>query len=182
MKRFFLRALCGSVLIAAIATASGPLPAFAQGGQPRVAVPQLPMPRPQMLIGFEGCYRIDQAIYGPYGVSFCLSGERGNYRVGGELNCQGGLNWYRTGPDTIQIDLNRTSCGGGMAWTGDSMGCRAVGSIFSPWQDPFSPRPRVPVPDAPVPNGLFSITGMRCNYVPAAPGYQPLAVTISRLH
>ncbi len=70
-----------------------------------------------------GCYRAVGRIYDSYRFEFCLK-RRGTYTVtGGGLRCEGRLRWELSGPG-VDVDLRRTSCGRGKAWSADSMWCR----------------------------------------------------------
>lgn len=71
----------------------------------------------------SGCYRAVGRIYDSYRFEFCLK-RRGTYTVtGGGLRCEGRLRWELSGPG-VDVDLRRTSCGRGKAWSADSMWCR----------------------------------------------------------
>ena len=175
-----LPALIFSAALAAASSISG---AYAQGGAaPRIAVPQGPNTQiavPDGPDAVAGCYRLNRPIYGPYQLDFCLQqfGE-GHYTVlGGGLNCQGGLDWSVTGADTVRIGLNRTSCGGGVAWTADNLHCRAsVLPPIGPFGAPGAVTPQIAVPD--VPHGA---TALNCTYQPSVAGYQAVVVTANRV-
>lgn len=93
-------------------------PAGAQDREVRVPVPEIPDG-----IIVSNCYRAVGPIYDRYTFDFCLR-DRGTYTVTSRhLHCRGRLNWHVDGV-YVQAKLRRTSCGDGMAWTGDSMSCR----------------------------------------------------------
>lgn len=158
--------------IAAAAVVSMPVVevAHAQAMTPQVAVPD---PGGS---GLNGCYRVSGTMYGPYRMTFCL-GRRNSYTVtGGGLNCNGGLDWYDQRNGRVEIDLYRSRCGSGQAWSGDSMSCRIAG-----WQ-PLKvtvgkTQLRVPVP-LPPPKDYNTLN---CRYNPVAGGYQPINITANRM-
>ena len=84
----------------------------------RVVVPDVPGG-----VIVSNCYAAVGDIYGKYSFSFCLK-HRGTYSVRGKgLRCDGRLNWGVSGVH-VNAKLSRTSCGGGKAWSADSMSCR----------------------------------------------------------
>jgi len=126
--------------------------------------------------GPAGCYRVQGPVYGQYRMTFCLSGRgAGNYQVtGAGLSCNGGLDWYDGRNGRVEVDLYRSLCGRGQAWTGDSLSCRA-----DAW------RPTVKVPGikvaVPVPVGPPSYNTLNCTYNPVVGGYGPIQVTVVRV-
>lgn len=137
--------------------------AFAQGNETRVIVPDLPG---GAIV--SGCYRSNARIYGKYRFSFCLQ-QRGSYSVsGGGVNCNGRLDWSGRGAE-VSVQLRRTSCGNGVAWSADTMTCRPnlvlglLALIINP-NRPF----------------LSSLT---CNYNPVAgSGEGPTRFTVRRIN
>jgi hypothetical protein len=114
-----------------------------------------------------GCYRITQRLYGPYRMEFCLE-RRGSYTVtGNRTDCDGRLDWSVRGRD-INIQLRRTSCGRGVAWSADTISCRSSGLLSGLLA-------RVIVPDVPV------LGTLRCTYKPSEPGYDTMQVTARRI-
>lgn len=100
--------------------------AQAQDANVRVIVPDTPGG-----VIVTGCYRSLGRIYDNYRLEFCLK-DRGTYKVtGGNVRCEGRLDWRVDGIG-IQAKLRRTSCGRGVAWSADTMWCRPnlVGSII----------------------------------------------------
>lgn len=92
--------------------------AMAQEPNVRVIVPD----HPDGVI-VTGCYRAVGNIYDSYRFEFCLK-QRGTYTVrGGGVRCDGRLRWELSGPG-VEVDLRRTSCNRGVAWSADSMWCR----------------------------------------------------------
>lgn len=144
-----------------------------EGARPQVAVPDYPRPG-----GYAGCYQVNEPLYGPYRLSFCLgSGGASSYTVrGGGIDCRGSLDWSE-GVSGIQINLARTSCGGGVAWSADTLRCSTTqqGRIPGPFDES---QPNVPVPDRPVLAGPAD--ELTCRYYPAAPGYSVISVTARR--
>lgn len=113
-----------------------------------------------------GCYNVQQRLYGPYRMEFCLE-RRGSYTVtGNRVNCDGRLDWSVSGRD-INIDLRKTSCGRGVAWSADSMTCRSAGILAGLLA-------RVIVPDVPV------LGTLRCTYYPSERGYDDMTITARR--
>lgn len=137
--------------------------ALAQSNDTRVIVPDLPG---GALV--SGCYRSNNRIYGQYRFEFCLQ-QRGTYSVsGGGVRCDGRLNWTGRGAE-VSVQLRRTSCGNGVAWSADTMTCRPnlllglLGLIIDP--------------SRPV---LSSLT---CNYRPVAgSGEGPTRFTVRRIN
>lgn len=150
-------AVAGALGLASLAGA-----ASAQDANARVVVPDVPGGA-----DFAGCYRVQGPLYGPYQMTFCLK-QRGTYTVtGGGIKCNGRLDWDSNGRQ-IDIDLRRSSCGNGVAWSADSLSCRP-GGIFG------GAVPFVVVPDVPV------LQTLRCTYFPAAPGYRDTRITARRI-
>ena len=138
------------------------LPAYAEDMNTRVIVPDAPGGAL-----FTGCYRVQQRLYGPYRMDFCLE-RRGTYTVrGGGVVCHGRLNWSARGRD-INIDLRRTSCGNGVAWSGDHMSCRG-GNLLPAFLA------RIIVPDIPV------LQALRCTYSPSVRHEKPVQITARRI-
>ncbi len=134
--------------------------AFGQGNETRVIVPDLPG---GAIV--SGCYRAAGRIYGNYTLDFCLQ-QRGTYTVtGGGVRCNGQLDWTGQGAQ-VSVQLRRTSCGNGVAWSADTMNCRPnlllglLGLIISP-DRPF----------------LSSLT---CNYAPVPGTAAPTRFTARR--
>ena len=137
--------------------------AYAAGPSTRVVVPD----RPQTPAS-GGCYQIAERLYGPYTMRFCLT-NRGSYRVsGGGLNCSGSLTWSVASGRTINIRLQRTSCGGGKAWSADSMSCQGLGFFGSLVA-------KVVIPDVP------GLSNLRCTYTPSVHSYKPVTVRARRI-
>src|SRR5262245_10727388 len=116
-----------AIATAGILSIGHAVPASAAQQSPMVAVPA-PVPGGGGA-GVTGCYSVSGVMYGQYRMSFCLNRNGGgNYQVrGGGLNCSGNLEWYDTNNGRVSVDLDRSFCGGGMQWTGDSMNCRVNG-------------------------------------------------------
>jgi hypothetical protein len=137
-------------------------PTYAQDVETRVIVPDAPGGAL-----FTGCYQVQQRLYGPYRMTFCLE-QRGTYTVrGGGVRCEGRLNWTAKGRD-ININLRRTSCGNGVAWSADKMSCRGAGLLPA-----FLAR--VIVPDFPV------LQTLRCTYTPSVKSEKPTQITARRI-
>jgi hypothetical protein len=151
---------------------------FAQDMETKVIVPD----GPSGGVLVRGCYRITERLYGPYRMEFCLE-RRGNYTVtGGGVTCNGRLDWSARGRD-ISIDLRRTSCGKGVAWSADSLECRATG-LFGGFGGGKSDGPSVQVivPDRPgLPNIPF-LGSLRCKYDPSEKGYKTVNVVARRIN
>ena len=156
--------------------------ALAQVG-PQIAVPQ-PPGNPPGHANFQGCYTINQDLYGPYRMSFCLNRNgSGSYQVtGGGLYCNGWLDWRERWNGEAQGNLQYASCGRGVGWSADRMVCFAQQPTFPPgggggwfWQGGQQPHPgaRIVVPEP----GNYSL---RCTYQPAIRGYQPISVLADR--
>ncbi len=136
-------------------------PSHAEDMSTRVIVPDVPGGAL-----FTGCYQVQQRLYGPYRMSFCLE-QRGTYSVrGGGVRCDGRLNWSAKGRD-ININLQRTSCGNGVAWSADRMTCRG-GNLLPAFLA------RIIVPDLPV------LQTLRCTYTPSVRGEKPTQITARR--
>jgi hypothetical protein len=165
-----LPGIVGAVLIATTLAAGSTPSAFAASSAPSTKVVVPDRPGPGGGIGIGACYRVQERLYGPYSMNFCLTG-RGSYTVsGGGLNCKGGLNWSVSGRN-IAIKLNRTSCGRGEAWSADTMSCQMVGFLGAVL-------PKVVVPDRP---GLPGFGDLRCTYTPQPKGYRPVQIRATRL-
>ena len=137
-------------------------PVAAQDMNTRVIVPDAPGGAL-----FTGCYQVQQRLYGPYRMTFCLE-QRGTYTVrGGGVRCDGRLTWTASGRD-ISVKLRRTSCGNGVAWSADTMQCRGGGLLPA-----FLAR--IIVPDFPV------LQTLRCTYTPSVPREKPTTITARRV-
>ena len=176
--------LAGRLAFAVVMAAVGALAtgdAFAAGvSGPSVAVPA-PPGGPGGYSSPAGCYRVDQALYGPYYMSFCINGHSGTYRVrGGGLDCRGSL---RANYDTFQVNisLHDTRCGRGMAWTADTLSCQMTGPAGDFLNAPSGLNaPSVAVP-APPPTPHYSApAALRCNYQPAVAGYPAMTIIAQR--
>ncbi len=126
-----------------------------------------------------GCYSVDQALYGPYHMTFCVYGGQGNYRVrGAGLNCRGslGVTWY--GP-TMRISLVGSFCGRGMQWTADTIDCQVMPPLgHKNWPTGQNgPNVVVPVPGGPGPGDTGALS---CTYRPAVGGYPPVGISARR--
>jgi hypothetical protein len=116
---------------------------------------------------FSGCYRVQQNLYGPYRMTFCLE-QRGTYSVrGGGVRCDGRLDWSAKGRD-INVKLRRTSCGNGVAWSADTMTCRG-GALLPAFLA------KIIVPDLPV------LQTLRCTYDPQPKGEKSKDITARRI-
>ncbi len=137
-------------------------PAFAEDINTRVIVPDAPGGAL-----FAGCYQVQQHLYGPYRMTFCLE-QRGTYTVrGGGVRCDGRLNWSASGRD-INVNLRRTSCGNGVAWSADRMTCRG-GALLPAFLA------RIIVPDLPV------LQVLRCTYTPSVKKEKPVQISARRV-
>jgi hypothetical protein len=167
LSKFVRTAVTCLALVVGMAPA---LPAIAQDMNATIIVPDAPGGA-----RFTGCYTVSQRLYGPYKMDFCLQ-QRGTYTVrGGGVTCNGRLNWNAAGR-TIDIDLTRTSCGNGVAWSADSMSCtgqglfggKGVGSAIG------NALAKVIVPDLP------SVQSLNCTYYPNVRGERPTQITARR--
>jgi hypothetical protein len=149
--------------------------AFAQA--PQIAAPDYPGSLTPQWGGFEGCYRINQDLYGPYRMSFCLDQHGGgSYLVTGSgLYCNGRLNWAE-GRGEARVDIHYSWCGRGVGWSADTMVCVPQQPrwkapqplpIPGPWNGPNA---RIAIPEQPTSQDL------RCGYYPGVHGYQPVSV------
>lgn len=158
--------------------------AFAQA--PQIAVP-VPAPGGGQGAGYAGCYTIDQNLYGPYRMSFCLNGYgSGSYQVtGGGLNCNGELSW-RDQFGQARINLRYSWCGNRTGWTGDTLVCSAARQQWP--QYPAGPNPGWPnaggpqggqwnQPQIAVPVPAPNTQSLNCTYYPAVRGYPATSVT-----
>lgn len=92
--------------------------ASAQDADVRVIVPDVPGG-----VIVSNCYRAVGRIYGGYTFDFCLK-RRGTYTVTGRnVRCEGRLNFDVKGV-YVNVQLRRTSCGRGVAWSADTLSCR----------------------------------------------------------
>ena len=113
-----LRLFLTSILSALLLSLSALAPAMAVEPDVRVFVPDVPGG-----VVVSNCYWSVGPIYGKQSISFCLK-QNGTYRItGGGANCSGRLTWKVQGPG-VAIQLRRTSCGRGVAWSADSIYCR----------------------------------------------------------
>lgn len=155
--RYLAGLVAGLLLILTIVT-----PTLAEDMNTRVIVPDVPGGAL-----FTGCYSVQQRLYGPYRMTFCLE-QRGTYSVrGGGVRCDGRLNWSAKGRD-ININLRRTSCGNGVAWSADRMTCRG-GNLLPAFLA------RIIVPDLPV------LQTLRCTYTPSVSSERPMQITARRV-
>ena len=99
---------------------------FMLAGQVTAAEPDVRVFVPDVPDGVivSNCYRAIGSVYGANRFEFCLK-QRATYTVRGSggLRCNGRLNWSVDGI-FVNAKLRRTSCGGGVAWSADSMTCR----------------------------------------------------------
>jgi hypothetical protein len=161
-----IAALSGIIALSGVAA---PVYAAADGPSTKVVVPDKPGGGGGG-IGLGGCYQVAERMYGPYSMSFCLSG-RGSYKVtGGGLNCNGSLSWNTSGRN-VSIKLRRSTCGRGQAWSADSMSCTVVGFFGAVL-------PRVVVPDRP---GIPGFGDLNCTYTPSVKGYKPTRIRARRV-
>ena len=87
--RYLAGVVAGLIIILASFT-----PTYAQDMETRVIVPDVPGGAL-----FTGCYQVQQRLYGPYRMTFCLE-QRGTYTVrGGGVRCDGRLTWNARGRD-----------------------------------------------------------------------------------
>ena len=159
-----MRRVLFGIAVAFFAALASIVPVSAQDVDARVIVPDNPGGGGAYV---AGCYRVQQRLYGPYKMEFCLQ-RRGNYTIiGGGVTCNGQLDWRVRGRD-ITIDLRRTSCGKGVAWSADSMSCRSSGLMSGILA-------RIIVPDVPV------LGSLRCTYMPSERGYDDMTITARRM-
>lgn len=132
------------------------MPSMAQEAiEPMVIVPDHPQGVP-----VNGCYTATRDLFGPYRFSFCLR-RPGTYSVrGGGVRCDGRITWNARGRD-IHVNIQRASCGGGVAWERASMDCRPAGRIFGPI-------------------GALFIRDLRCTYFPTVRHQRPQTFTARR--
>lgn len=137
--------------------------ALAQSNDTRVIVPDLPG---GALV--SGCYRSNNRIYGHYRFEFCLQ-QRGTYSVSGSgVRCNGRLDWTGRGAE-VSVQLRRTSCGNGVAWSADTMTCRPnlLLGLLALIINPNRP----------------AISSLTCNYRPVAgSGEGPTRFTVRRIN
>lgn len=144
MNRFMMRAACALLVFLAVPLA---VPAMAQGPDMFVIVPDNPNPIP-----VNGCYRANRNLFG-HTFSFCFH-RPGTYQVrGGGAWCDGRMTWHTRGRDII-AHIQRTSCGGGIAWEQADMECRPAGSFLGAV-------------------GTLLIRSLRCTYYPTVRGHWP---------
>lgn len=155
--RYLTGLVAGLLVILTVLT-----PVYAEDMSTRVIVPDVPGGAV-----FTGCYRVQQRLYGPYRMTFCLE-QRGTYQVtGGRVQCNGRLNWSARGRD-ININLQRTSCGNGVAWSADRMTCRG-GNLLP------AVLAKIIIPDLPV------LQTLRCTYTPSVKSEKPMQITARRI-
>ena len=148
------------------------MPAMAQDMNATIIVPDAPGGA-----RFTGCYSVSQRLFGPYRMNFCLE-QRGSYTVtGGGVACNGRLNWSARGR-TIEVDLTRSTCGNGVAWTADSMSCQGTG-LFSGSGVGSAIGNAVAKVIAP---SIPTINGLNCTYYPNARGAQPTQISARRIN
>jgi hypothetical protein len=71
----------------------------------------------------SNCYRAVGRVHGATRFEFCLR-QRGTYvAVGSGFRCEGRLDWSVSGV-YVNIQLRAVSCGGGVAWSPDTIRCR----------------------------------------------------------
>lgn len=136
--------------------------AFGQSNETRVVVPDLPG---GAIV--SGCYRSANRIYGKYNFEFCLQ-QRGTYAVsGGGVRCSGRLDWTGRGAE-VNVQLRRTSCGNGVAWSADQMNCRPnlLIGLLALIVDPKRP----------------FLTALTCSYTPVAGTQGPIRFTARRIN
>lgn len=166
LKRAGIAATSGIIALSGLLA---PVYAATDGPSTRVVVPDKPGGGGGG-IGLGGCYQVTERLYGPYTMSFCLSG-RGTYKVrGGGLSCDGSLSWTTSGRN-ISIKLRRSTCGRGQAWSADSMSCTFVGFFGAVL-------PRVVVPDRPNIPGFGDLI---CTYTPSVHTYKPVRIRARRV-
>lgn len=147
------RWLGGALLLTGLLTG----PSIGQDASALVIVPDHPGG-----VGVSGCYRANQPLYGPYILTFCLE-RRGTYEIrGGGVRCDGRLTWRTSGRDVL-VDIQRTSCGGGVAWEAATMDCRPTGRSLGPIGQ------------------LLRLAAMRCTYRPTVRHMGPRVFTANRL-
>lgn len=149
-----------SLIVALLAGLSLGGMAFAQGNETRVVVPDVPG---GAIV--SGCYRATGRLYNKYTFEFCLQ-QRGTYSVtGGGVRCNGRLNWTGQGAQ-VAVQLQRTSCGNGVAWSADTMNCRPnlVLGLLALILDPKRP----------------FLTSLTCSYAPVPGTVAPTRLTARR--
>ncbi|MEI9900656.1 MAG: hypothetical protein WDN31_11640 [Hyphomicrobium sp.] len=167
----FVKALVTSVLLALSVMPAMSDPAAAQDMNATVIVPDAPGGA-----RFTVCYNVAQRLYGPYRMEFCLD-QRGTYTVTGRgVTCNGRLDWSARGR-TIEIDLRRTSCGNGVAWSADSMSCQGAslfgkGGVAGAIGGALA---KVIVP------GIPTLSSLNCTYYPAVRNEAPTTITARRV-
>jgi len=146
--------------------------------------PQIAVPTPPGGGGppanVEGCYSVNQSLYGPYFLGFCLNRwGGGSYQVTGSLYCNGRVDWKRDWNGSIQINVHHTSCGRGVDWSADTMVCHVSLPQWptQPNPGPWRSQPQIAVP---TPTPYPGQTEMTCTYYPGVRGYQPMAITAQR--
>ncbi|MEJ8571195.1 hypothetical protein [Microbaculum marinum] len=150
--------------------------------QPRVLVPHVPaphVPQPAPRDRISGCWSGERLIYGPYAFSFCSNGDYGSYQVrGGGLACNGSVTVSRGPGDTVTVNLSRSQCNNWTDWSADRLVCRTGDRV---WIDqPYASRPEVAQPHVAVPRRPAPMRQLDCTYFPAAAGYHPIGLALSR--
>lgn len=163
-----------------------PLSAAMAQNAPQIAVPTPPAGGGGQPVQVEGCYSVNQNLYGPYHMNFCLNRwGGGSYQVtGGGLYCNGGINWSRQWNGQINVNVHESWCGRGINWSADTMVCYAPQPQWpqpgpGPWprQGQWN-QPQIAVP-VPAPGGGQQLS---CTYYPGVRGYQPMAITARKTH
>jgi hypothetical protein len=136
------------------------MPSMASAQEVRVIVPDHPTGIP-----VNGCFSANRTIFGPYNFSFCLE-RRGTYSVrGGGVRCDGRITWRASGRD-IHVNVQRASCGGGVAWEAATMDCRSVGGLLGRLAGRVLDIPR--------------LSSLRCTYYPTVRHQRPVTFTANR--
>jgi hypothetical protein len=172
-----MRSLVKPIGSLAVAFGFAVLPSFAAFAQhPQIMVPTPPGGPGQTQQSIAGCYAINQSLYGPYHMDFCLDRwGGGSYQVTGALYCNGRADWRQQWNGEVQIDIHRSNCGRGVDWSADRMVCR----MSAPQWPPHQPGPWIgPQPHVAVPTPRQQI--LNCTYYPGIRGYQPIFVTAAK--
>jgi len=155
-----------------VVTSATATPSLANDVRPQVAVPVA-------TTDISGCWSADRELYGSYHLSFCLGHGSGNYTVtGGGLDCQAAIAW-RKGWFGYSFALNRSYCGGGTDWSGDTFNCSlepAFDVYGNTGADPYVLKPKVAVPVGPGTDRYV----LSCHYQPAVAGWGPQDFTAFR--
>ncbi len=147
-------------MVIACATAA---PTLAYDFKPQVAVPTASN-------DINGCWTADRSLYGAYQLSFCLDHGAGSYYVtGGGLHCQADVSWRKAWLGGYKFVMDRSSCGNGTDWSGDTFKCsleRSAFGVSAPAGDDYAVAPKVAVPTQ-GPAGY----ALSCSYRPAVAGW-----------